>query len=537
VVLDQPLVHDLVAERARIQALPPSPYRNEQEQALTRSLQAVGWWEPWVQTLAGGYASGDFSTYQRDFWNWFVPISGERPDPVVACWPRGGGKTTTVQLILLWAATSKLRPYVLYIGKSQSAVEDKVEAVGKLLMSQRVAEVYPDVAQVYVAETGAKRDWRRSRIRTASDFTLDAMGMDQAMRGAKVEEDRPGIIVLDDIEDFVDTPYMTQKRIDVLTRSIIPAASTDCIFVFVQNKIHSDSIMARLLDDRADFLADREVLGPYPQIEDMVTEEYKDDRGRLRHRIVAGTPTWPEELGIEVSNQQLADEGLVAFLGEKQHETDAIEGTMFPKRHWQYVDSAPMDKLQLRRCWDLAGTEDGGDYTVGCLMGRDMDTGFYYVLDVVRHQYGTAKVEKLVQETTEADVARYVTGGPRRRNRYKVCIEKQVGPAGDAWNRNWKANILPGHPLEFLTPQGSKEYRADGYSGGQQREELFLVKPESDDLEDDWRSAWVWEHAQFDGEGSGRYDDQVDTGAMCYNTLSKLTMTPSRPRTAAGRSL
>jgi predicted phage terminase large subunit-like protein len=437
-------------------------------------------------------------------------------------------------MLLLWFACLKVRPYALYIGKDQTSASTKVEAVGKLMMSDQVRAAYPQTAQMYVAETGVKRDWRRSRVRNADGFTLDALGMDVALlRGIKVDFSRPGVIILDDIEDFVDTKYMTKKRIDVLTRSIIPAAATDVVYIFVQNKIHSDSIMARLLDDRADFFGDRLVLGPYPQIEGLVTEEYRDDKDRLRHRITAGRPTWPAVLGIEVSNRQLTDEGLVAFLSEKQHETDAAEGDIFPKEHWQYrsADQLPK-KLRLVRAWDLAGTEGGGDYTVGILMACDHQTGDYWILDVVRGQWAVSDVHRVVQEISEADRDRWAHG----KSRYRVAIESQPGAAGKAWNDQWKNDILPGFPLDLVPAQGSKAFRADGYSSAQQSEEIFIVGEGAHDPEYPWIPDFVREHAQF-GEDGAHHDDQVDAGALAYNRLAAARRRRVTTGSTAGRSL
>jgi predicted phage terminase large subunit-like protein len=522
--LESELAMAILDQAERVFAMPSGPNRDAEECDLVYVMGEVGWWELWLQSLAPGYVSG-FSTYQRQFWNWLVRLDEKRPRPLVACWPRGGGKTTSVQLALLYLACYRMRNYGIYVGLAQSAVEDKVAAVGELLVSNAVGSIYPEVSQMYETGTGTKRDWRRSRIRTNSDFTLDAFGMDQGMRGVKVDEMRPGIIVLDDIEEYVDTPYMTQKRIDVLTRSIIPAAATNAVIFYIQNKIHSDSIMARMLDGRADFLGDRLMVGPIPQIEDLVTETYEDEQGLTRHRIVSGTPTWPDVLGIEVSNQQLLDEGLAAFLSEKQHDTDSIEGTMFRREMWKYIDrhQLPSD-LILRRGWDLAATEDGGDYTVGVLMAQSRTTGDLFIIDVRRGQWGSAKVEQTVSDTADEDGEDF--GGPFLRQ----AIEDQPGAAGKAWRRRWQREILAGHPHDLVPPKGSKTYRAEAYAAAQQRGQIHLVRA-------DWNAAFVREHAQFDVEGAASHDDQVDAGSLAFNQLILAPKRRSRARSAASRQV
>lgn len=444
-------------------------------------------------------------------------LAGRRPTPT--------HNTTSVQLALLYIACHRLRGYCLYVGLAQTAVEDKVGAVGELLISPTAKLVYPEVAQFYETGDGTKRDWRRSRIRTSSGFTLDAFGMDQGMRGVKVDEMRPGCIVLDDIEEYIDSPYMTQKRIDVLTRSIIPAGATNVVYFYIQNKIHSDSIMARMLDGRADFLGDRITVGPIPQIEDLVTETYEDEEGLTRHRIVGGTPTWPEGLGLEVSNQQLLDEGPAAFLSEKQHDTESIEGTMFQREMWRYVELEQLPRdLVMRRAWDLAATEGGGDWTVGVLLGQSRRNGNFYVVDVRRGQWGDAKVEDNVSDTADADAEDWGLAMLR------TAIEDQPGAAGKAWRRRWQRDILVGHPVDLVPPQGNKAYRAQGWASAQQHGQVFLVKA-------GWNAAFVREHAQFDVEQKGRHDDQVDASSLAFNRLTLAPKRRSRARSAAGRQV
>jgi len=63
------------------------------------------------------------------------------------------------------------------------------------------------------------------------------------------------------------------KKIDILTKTILPAGSPDCAILFIQNLIHPESIASRLVDGRADFLSERIVSGPYPAIEGLTYEQ------------------------------------------------------------------------------------------------------------------------------------------------------------------------------------------------------------------------------------------------------------------------
>lgn len=222
---------------------------------------------------------------------------------------------------------------------------------------------YPLVASRSVGKYGASKGWRRNRLRTASGFTLDAIGLDSAARGAKVDEDRPDFIILDDLDNDADSIATIEKKIRALTKKIIPARSADAAFLAVQNVVHPDGIFARLAGISkfdADFLTDRIVSGPHPAIVGFQYEEYEED-GRKKWRITGGEPTWAGQ-NLDDCQVQLNEMGLSAFLSECQHEVaDARPGTLvFPmfsvEKH--VTKAHPVAWRDAK--WRVVGVDPGG---------------------------------------------------------------------------------------------------------------------------------------------------------------------------------
>lgn len=101
------------------------------------------------------------------------------------------------------------------------------------------------------AEDGEVRQlsgWRRNRLRAASGFTIDALGLDTAARGMKLEDQRPDFMVVDDIDDSEDSPGTVRKKARILTKKIIPAGAKDPALLMCQNLIHANSVFSRILD-------------------------------------------------------------------------------------------------------------------------------------------------------------------------------------------------------------------------------------------------------------------------------------------------
>jgi hypothetical protein len=230
-------------------------------------------WEPWLRALFPQYlttpagAPVAFAPHHAQLWDWvWALMPGQTPPAFIAIWPRGGGKSTTVELACAAIAARRSRRYALYCCVTQELVDTHVMNIAALLESPRFGQAFPAAASRMVGKYGSSRGWRRNRLRTASGFTVDAVGLDTARRGIKIEEARPDLIVFDDLDDPLDTAATTEKKITLLTRNLLPAGATDLAVVGVQNLVKPDGIFAQLADGRADWLADRIVSGPLPAV-------------------------------------------------------------------------------------------------------------------------------------------------------------------------------------------------------------------------------------------------------------------------------
>lgn len=291
------------------------------ERALERVsiLDVEVHWRSWLKTLFPKYIS-EFAQYHIDFWEWVWAVeAGKQPRTFVAIWPRAGGKSTSAELAAVSLGARKVRKYILYVSATQEQADDHVQNVGALLESSSVEKYYPDLATRALNKFGSSKGWRRNRLRTQSGFTIDALGLDTAQRGVKLEEQRPDCIIVDDVDEETDSAPLTEKKIKILTRALIPAGASDVAILFVQNLVHKDSVFSRLVDGRADFLADRIVSGPTPALKSMTF--IREDNGR--YTITAGMPTW-SEMGLERCQEMVDDMGLLAFRAECQHEVDLI---------------------------------------------------------------------------------------------------------------------------------------------------------------------------------------------------------------------
>ena len=280
-------------------------------------------WEVWFRRITP--ALKEFAPHHEVSGKWLQALKpGVRPDPEIDIWPRGHGKSTFAEHGVAYVAERRKRCFALYICATQDAAEVHVSNIQALL-----EKVGGKVGRRLENQYGHSKGWKKTMLRTASGFNCVAFGFDQAMRGVKLEDYRPDLIILDDVDGRHDTVSTTKKKIEILTQSILPAGSDDLAVWGAQNLIIPNGIFSRLADGRADFLASRRVNGPIKAVNNLVTEKrYWPALNRSIETIVSGEPTW-EAFGIDTCQQEIIDLGWRAFDREKQNNVKDVEGALW----------------------------------------------------------------------------------------------------------------------------------------------------------------------------------------------------------------
>ena len=113
------------------------------------------------------------------------------------------------------------------------------------------------------------------------------------------------------------------------------------------------------------------------------------------------------------------------------------------------VDVLPAE-VRWVRAWDLAGTDNGGDWTAGALLG--VTPGQQYVIgDMVRVQEGPGAVEQTVRNTASRD--------SRGSRGITISIPQDPGQAGKAQIRHL-VHLLAGYSVRAKPVSGDKAMRA-----------------------------------------------------------------------------
>lgn len=201
---------------------------------------------------------------------------------------------------------------------------------------------------------------------------------------------------------------------------------------------------------------------------------------------------------VEALERRLGPYGSASQL--QQQPAPRSGGYLDPSNIAVVPEGSIMPQLRLCRGWDLAATEGAGDYTVGALVGIHDDTGRVYLLDVVRGQWGSAKVDATIKRTAAMD-------GPL----VEQSLPIDPGAAGKRAADQYSI-ALTGYAVHTSRETGDKMTRARPLSAIVQ-DGRFVVACDPDmarPVLDEFAAAPV-----------GKHDDTIDAVSRALNRLTE----------------
>jgi predicted phage terminase large subunit-like protein len=221
---------------------------------------------------------------------------------------------------------------------------------------------------------------------------------------------------------------------------------------------------------------------------------------RVPYDRVPGDALCPER--YDVAALRAIQGGMSAYYWDALYQQRPVRraGTLI-KRAWiTLIDALPAAKpLRRVRWWDHAGTDGGGDWTVGARLALHPE-GRVVIEDVVRMQKSSGERDRIIQQTAAADA---------RLGPVVTWREQEPGSAGKDAVAAFKA-LLKGYRTEAMPSTGSKLTRAEPFATACELGQVACLNA-------DWTEAFLQEIALFP---RGTHDDQVDAAASAYARLT-----------------
>jgi hypothetical protein len=298
-----------------------------------RALYAAAFGQSFVDILAPHHI-------EAIEWHWFSRfgfINGGKPDywAYFPIWSRGHLKSTIARriavadgLISVWA---NIPAYILYVSRNKEMVLKHSKSIETLIASKEVKILCPNLSKAKQSEAGASKGYSGALLNTAANVIFHFAGLDEGLAGGNVDDIRPTIIILDDIDGREKSEVISKSRFEKLTLEVLPMRQANTLVFFAQNLINRYSVMYRIQTGHERVLTGRKPTQPIPALINPVFGE-KTVGGITKDYVVSGTPTW-RFYDVERCNEEIdTGGGLEAFKRECQHDVSQSTENLVHKR-------------------------------------------------------------------------------------------------------------------------------------------------------------------------------------------------------------
>jgi len=416
-------------------------------------------------------------------------FQGETKRLIINVPPRYSKTELAVINFMAWCFGKVPDSEFIHVSYSATLAANNAFQTRNLVQEEAYKRVFPDFA--LRDDSKAKDDWR-----TAKGGVCYSQGTGGTITGfgaGKFRDSFGGAIIIDD-------PHKaSEARSDTVRKGVIEwfqntlesrTNSPDTPIIVIMQRLHEEDLAGWLLDG-----------GNGEVWEHLELSAIQPD----------GSALWPAKHSIEVlERMELA--APYVFSGQYRQRPSPPAGGFFKPDNIEIVDALPADIIKEVRAWDLASSENEGDYTAGMRQAKGKD-GYIYIVDVQHAQLGPDGVEKRIKQTAEMDGKSVA-----------IRLPQDPGQAGKAQAKSF-IKMLAGFSVKAEIVSGDKITRAQPFAAQVNVGNVRMLRGA-------WNKPLIEEMRNFP---NGKHDDQIDAGSDAFNELLE-ARTKARPSGAGART-
>ncbi|HYO24882.1 MAG TPA: hypothetical protein VEQ85_08025 [Lacipirellulaceae bacterium] len=316
--------------------------------------------------------------------------------------PRGSAKSTLGALAyVLKSAVECREPYIWIVSATKGQAAAHLESV-KAELEQNAA-----LQRDYPGAVGRGSPWRTTAIQMASGAVIESYGMGQQLRGRRRRENRPSLIVCDDVENdrHAASPGQRAACRDWFYGVLLKAGDSGTNVVNLATALHRDALAMNLHRSAGWTSRLFQSVERWPENADLWRqwEELYCDRERPdavdaalaffeanREAMEAGAELlWPQREDLYALMRMRVEEGRTAFEREKQNSPIDPERCEWPEEYlgdhiWFNDWPARLEVRTIALDPSKGADAQTGDYSAFVLLGVDQGGMIYVEADLAR---------------------------------------------------------------------------------------------------------------------------------------------------------
>lgn len=353
-----------------------------------------------------------FSRMHDELFELLAGMIAKRDARLAVAAPRGHAKSTIVSLaFVLWCVLYQKEKFILIVCATSDQADSLLKDIKDELRQNPL--LLQDFPEVYAQKASP---WRKSRVQLPNGAMIRACGAGQGIRGTKHGANRPGLIVVDDLEDpeGVISQEQREKLRDWFTGTLMHTGRPGTNIVVVGTVLHHDSLLSNLTKANGSPGWTRRRYkalinySDHPNLWETWSaifrdrEDYEEKSGPeaadvyfAAHRkdMLAGTKAlWPQHEDYHALMVMREREGQASFQSEKQNEPIDPELCVFSEEKMHFWDDEFDDVNALVESFGGKGVFYGacdpslgrrtrrGDYTAIVILFQPEDSRTNYVI-------------------------------------------------------------------------------------------------------------------------------------------------------------
>lgn len=298
------------------------------EQSATE-LESEGW-KSWLTSCGPNTFTGEFAHFHFAFWEWYWAALGKAKKPEHLAYlltlGRGMGKSSSTEWAVIMAGALLGECVVLYVSSTSGLAVSHLTSIRDRIESAQINKYYPLLSKPRLGKHANRYGWRSDMLASDSGLSVFAVGLEEEVRGLKVGDVRPALIVFDDVDAKRDTPELVKKKEQIIAGSILPTGTSQTIVLFAQNLIHANSVATRIFKRHSQILSYRRESGLVKAFSD----DFEIEQQGTRNVIVSGHPNW-KFFDLAGCQKFIDDSGPIEAFAEYQHDFEHDkEGLILP---------------------------------------------------------------------------------------------------------------------------------------------------------------------------------------------------------------
>lgn len=212
-------------------------------------------------------------------------LSPKEKFPQIAIgWPRGHAKTTLVKLFVLWCIFFSRKKFILVVASNVAKAENIIADICDMLSEQNILTLFGSWKIHLEKDTSQLKKF----VFLGRDIIIAAIGSGGDPRGLNIKNERPDMIIMDDMQSKENSESVTQSKqlLSWMNSTLKKAKSPHgCVFIYVGNMFSSQGCILKILRKNpewvsvivAGILADGTALWPELRSKEELLQELRED--------------------------------------------------------------------------------------------------------------------------------------------------------------------------------------------------------------------------------------------------------------------